>query len=217
MTRAVPAAAILLTGGLLTAGVVLLRRALLVTTVDGFSMEPTLRSGDRLLVRRTRHPRVGQVVVFRYPDFLKAKAPADKRSGLYLVKRVVAGPGDQLPPDWGWPDLRDIGGQTVPPGSYVVLGDNREASFDSRIEGYVTRERLVGVMIRPMAVPAGQAGQARDPDSATTRATSTRVRPARPRWPGSRARPERAASTGHLNAAEVAAAEVAASPGRARP
>ena len=144
MTYAIPDAAILLTGGLLTVGLIL-RRAFLVTTVDGSSMEPALRSGDRLLVRRTKHPRVGQVVVFDYPDFLKAKAPPDKRSGLYLIKRAVAVPGDQLSPDWGWPDLRNISGQTVPPGSYVVLGDNREASFDSRIEGYVTRERLVGV------------------------------------------------------------------------
>jgi signal peptidase I len=177
VTCALPAAAILLTGGLLTAGLVL-RRVFLVTTVDGSSMEPTLRSGDRLLVRRTQYPRAGQVVVFRYPDFLKAKAPPDERSGLYLIKRAVAVPGDQLSPDWGWPDLRNISGQTVPPGSFVVLGDNREASFDSRTEGYVVRERLLGVMIRHMVGPAGQA---RDLGSATARATSARVRPARHR------------------------------------
>jgi signal peptidase I len=161
VTYILPAAAILLAGGLLTVGLVL-RRAFLVTTVDGSSMAPALRSGDRLLVRRTKDPRAGQVVVFRYPDFLKAKAPPDKRSGLYLIKRAVAVPGDQLSPGWGWPDLRNISGQTVPPGSYVVLGDNREASFDSRIEGYVTSERLVGVMIRHMAGPADPADQARD-------------------------------------------------------
>jgi signal peptidase I len=152
VTYALRAAAIVLAGTLLAVGLVL-RRALLVTTVDGSSMEPTFRSGDRLLVRRTRRPRVGQVVVFRYPDFLKAKAPPDQRSCLYLIKRVVAVPGDRLPPGWGWPDLRNISGQRVPRGSYVVLGDNREASFDSRTEGYVTRERLVGVMIRHMAGP----------------------------------------------------------------
>ncbi len=156
MTYALAVVAILLTGGLLTAGVVL-RRAFLVTTVEGSSMAPTLRSGDRLLVRRTKDPRPGQVVVFHYPDFLKAKAPPDKRSSLYLIKRAVAVPGDQLAPDWGWPDLRHISGQTVPPGSYVVLGDNRETSFDSRTEGYVIRERLVGVMIRHMADQAGRA------------------------------------------------------------
>ncbi len=175
MRYALPAAAILLTGGLLTAGLVL-RRAFLVTTVDGASMEPTLRSSDRLLVHRTKHPRVGQVVVFDYPDFLKAKAPPDKRSGLYLIKRIVAVPGDQLSPDWGWPDLRNISGQSVPPGSYVVLGDNREASFDSRIEGYVTRERLVGVMIRHLAGPADQA---RDLGEVMACRTGTAARSAR--------------------------------------
>src|ERR1700722_20122188 len=61
VTYALPDAAILLTGGLLTVGLIL-RRAFLVTTVDGSSMEPALRSGDRLLVRRTKRPRVGQVV-----------------------------------------------------------------------------------------------------------------------------------------------------------
>jgi hypothetical protein len=41
--------------------------------------------------------------------------------------------------------------QRLDPAEPAHLGDNREASFDSRIEGYVTRERLVGVMIRHMA------------------------------------------------------------------
>jgi signal peptidase I len=143
-------------GVLLAAGLLAFWRAFLVTTVDGSSMEPTLRSGDRLLVRRTKRARVGQVVVFEYPDFLKAKAPAASRPGLFLIKRAVAGPGDRVPADWGWPDLCHIGGQVVPPGTFVVLGDNRESSFDSRQDGFISRDRLLGVVIRPLAISPGR-------------------------------------------------------------
>jgi signal peptidase I len=150
-----PAGALLAAGAAI--GLLALRRGFLVTTVDGSSMEPTLRSGDRLLVRRAKRARAGQVVVFQYPDFLKAKAPAAKRPGLFLVKRAVAVPGDRLPQGWGWPDMRRIAGQVVPSGSFVVLGDNREASFDSRHDGFVHRDRLVGVVIRQLNRGADQA------------------------------------------------------------
>jgi nickel-type superoxide dismutase maturation protease len=43
------------------------------------SMEPALRPGDWLLVRRTRRIRPGQVVVARHPG----------RAGIFLVKRAV--------------------------------------------------------------------------------------------------------------------------------
>ena len=36
--------------------------------VTGRSMEPTLREGDRLLVRHGSVPRIGQLVVVRMPD-----------------------------------------------------------------------------------------------------------------------------------------------------
>jgi nickel-type superoxide dismutase maturation protease len=43
------------------------------------SMEPALRPGDWLLVRRTRRIRAGQIVVARHPG----------RSGLLIVKRAA--------------------------------------------------------------------------------------------------------------------------------
>jgi signal peptidase I len=124
----------------------LVRRTLIVTTVDGDSMEPALRSGDRVLVRRTRRARRGQVVMLGYPE---VPSGADT-TGQYLIKRIVAVGGDRLDETWAAPDLVEIGGQVVPHGHSVVLGDNRPSSWDSRHYGFVPRARVVGVMLRKL-------------------------------------------------------------------
>ena len=120
------------------------RRLLILTTVDGSSMAPALRSGDRVLVRRTRRPRRGQVALLRYPP-LPSGAPTGDQ---LLLKRVVAVAGDRLPAEWADPDVHGLGGAAVPAGCAVVLGDNRPASWDSRHYGFVPRERVVGVVVR---------------------------------------------------------------------
>ncbi len=120
------------------------RRLLILTTVDGPSMAPALRSGDRVLVRRTRHPRRGQVALLRFPQ-LPSGAPTGDQ---LLLKRVVAVAGDRLPPSWADPDIHGLAGAVVPPGCTVVLGDNRPTSWDSRHYGFVPREQLVGVVVR---------------------------------------------------------------------
>ena len=81
-------------GVLVALGLVALwaRRSLLVITVDGTSMEPALRSGDRLLVRRTKRIRTGQMVVFTPPE---PREPGGGKGRRFLVKRAVAGPGDR--------------------------------------------------------------------------------------------------------------------------
>ncbi|WIX98311.1 S26 family signal peptidase [Amycolatopsis mongoliensis] len=133
---------VLVLAGLLAAFVA--RRMLILTTVDGSSMAPALRSGDRVLVRRTRRPRRGQVALLRYPP-LPSGAPAGEQ---LLLKRVVAVAGDRLPPGWADPDVHGLGGAVVPGGCAVVLGDNRPASWDSRHYGFVPRERMIGVVAR---------------------------------------------------------------------
>lgn len=126
--------------GTLALGAALLtaRRALIVATVDGSSMEPALHCGDRVLVRRTRRVRPGVVALLRPPA-----SPAGNQT---LLKRVVAGPGDRLPSDWSDIDVHTIAGSIVPPGAAVVLGDNRATSWDSRHYGFVAREQLIGVV-----------------------------------------------------------------------
>lgn len=89
--------------------------------VDGPSMEPAYRAGDRLLVDRTaflrRPPAPGDVVVLRDPE----------RAGHLLLKRIAAAPQ-----------------QAPGPSGYYVLGDNAAASRDSRSFGPVPRRAILG-------------------------------------------------------------------------
>lgn len=66
-----------------------------------------------------------------------------------MVKRATAVPGDPIPRDV--PSLRHVPGRVVPEGLLVVLGDNAEASRDSRHFGYAPSEWLVGVVVRRIA------------------------------------------------------------------
>lgn len=87
--------------------------------VDGPSMEPAYRRGDRVLVSRLaylfRPPLAGDVVVIRDPE----------RAGHFLLKRVAAAT------DGG----RD---------SFYVVGDNAAFSRDSRTFGPIARRLIVG-------------------------------------------------------------------------
>lgn len=117
---------------------VLLRTGYLAVRVHGSSMAPTLRTGDRVLVRRVRPDRLrrGQIVVIAHRP-----GPGDPP---FLIKRAVALPGDRTP---SLPALANAGSR-VPDGSLVVLGDNAAASFDSRQAGYFGADKLVGVVVR---------------------------------------------------------------------
>ncbi|BEL05297.1 S26 family signal peptidase [Actinoplanes sichuanensis] len=114
---------------------VLLRRRLLLVTVEGVSMEPTYRPGDRLLVRRTglAGVRRGAAVVFAAPP------GTDLR---FMVKRAAALPGDPVPA--GIP----VADTVVPAGHLVILGDNSARSADSRTMGFLPAGDVVGVVVR---------------------------------------------------------------------
>ncbi|MEU9839999.1 S26 family signal peptidase [Actinomadura sp. NPDC048032] len=164
MTWLAATAGVLLAVGALTVWV---RLRYLVTTVDGPSMEPALHSGDRLLVRRTRRVRAGQIVVVRIrPPTLDAPPPdepgpapdeevpvvRDHPDGLLLVKRAIAVAGDPVPVD-RVPSLREAREETVPPGALVVLGDNAATSWDSRDYGFVRADQFIGVAVRRLPTP----------------------------------------------------------------
>ena len=151
-------------------GVGLVRRKLAVVEVAGRSMEPVLWSGDRVLVRRARlsELRPGLVAVVEMPRLdtdgpaLPAGWPPGHRE--WLIKRVAALPGDRLPAGVQSPGPDADHHGVVPPGMFVVLGDNAMWSYDSRMIGCIPAERLLGVMIRPLngsPVPAARARSAR--------------------------------------------------------
>jgi len=140
------------------------RRRLVAVTVDGRSMEPTLRDGDRVLVLRRdlRRVRRGNMVVVERPEpgtgWSRLRAPRwhlDGRS--WYVKRAVALPGDPVP-DSVVPAVAATPWAVVPADSLVVIGDAVNSS-DSRQWGYFPADRLLGIVIArlPRAVGSGHA------------------------------------------------------------
>lgn len=141
-----------------------LRSRFAIVNVTGPSMEPTLRHGDRLLVRRASPDRLrtGDIVVIETPGSPVPSGP-DPAAGpgalahaatsltgrLWIVKRVAAGPGDPVPAA-----LSQVAGVTVgapvPADRFVLLGDNPAHSVDSRTHGFYRGEHILGVMVRPM-------------------------------------------------------------------
>ncbi|GHJ53209.1 S26 family signal peptidase [Nonomuraea sp. TT08I-71] len=94
-----------------------LRRRWRLVVVRGSSMAPTLRDGDRLVVRVGRAPAPGDVVVFRARDVVP---DADLT---WMVKRVH---------------------RVEPDGAVTVRGDNAR-SQDSRHFGAVPPGAILGV------------------------------------------------------------------------
>ena len=132
-TTVAVAAAGALAGAVAT--LLLLRRSFELVDVQGSSMEPTLRDGDRVLVRRTTVFHRGDVVVFPVPD-----GPRTSQDPPWLVKRVSGVAGD--PASDGCP--------AVPPGHLAVLGDNPR-SLDSRTFGTVPSRTALGVALCRMS------------------------------------------------------------------
>lgn len=120
--------------------------------VLGYSMEPTLHSGEYLIVEKVSYrftePERGDVIVFDYPLHTEDD----------YVKRIVGLPGDKITITDGVVMVNDLpleesytltdtpGSQTwtVSEDSYFVMGDNRRGSSDSRSWGELKKEYIIG-------------------------------------------------------------------------
>lgn len=130
-----------------------LRQHRRIVTVTGDSMRPTLAAGDRLLVRRTSLPRVkvGDIAVLTAKEFPDADMlatdmlPTDIEH--WVIKRVVATAGDPVPASVA-PVMAVQPGTPLPDGALAVIGDNVDASHDSRVFGYVSADQVFGVVVR---------------------------------------------------------------------
>lgn len=143
--------------GLLVVAVALaVRRFVWVTRVASWSMTPTLQPADLLLTRRLRrseHLDRGDIVVLRSAEL-----------GRRVVKRVAGLPGESVVVDSRGVSVDGVrlaepyvlvnggpgGSFSVPDGAYLVLGDNRARSSDSRSwrQPFVARSAIEGRLIR---------------------------------------------------------------------
>lgn len=127
--------------------------------IKGSSMYPTYLDGEFLLTEKVSYylhePQRGDVVVFKPPV-----------SDDEYIKRIIALPGETvsvnngklyingklLNEDYITSDVYTSGGtyleegiqKTVPEGNYLIVGDNRQHSFDSRSWGPITKKDITG-------------------------------------------------------------------------
>ena len=154
------------------------------------SMEPTLAVGQRVLVNRlSSTPHVGEIVVFHPPAGAEEQLcgnateppssggaacdePGTQAAGVTFIKRVVAGPGDEIYIAEGHvyrrakghasfvreddPYIKACGPSsecnftkpiTIPSGHWFMMGDNRGDSDDSRYWGPVPTSWVIGEAI----------------------------------------------------------------------
>lgn len=127
--------------------------------VSGASMETTFSTGEYIIVDQlTYHfdePKRGDVIIFRYP----------KDPSKFFIKRVIGLPGDTVDlsgktviitntkhPEGVTLNESYIGDmkpsttltEILGTGEYFVMGDNRDASSDSRSWGVLQRDKIVG-------------------------------------------------------------------------
>lgn len=124
------------------------------------SMIPTLMVNDRLIVEKVSYhftePERGDIVVFSPPE---SAGQSFKKEA--FIKRVIGLPGEEIevtggviyvngePLDESYIPSENVptyewGPETVPEGSYLVLGDNRNDSYDGHEWGFLPDRNIIG-------------------------------------------------------------------------
>lgn len=127
--------------------------------VQGASMEPTFHTGEYLIVDqlsyRFEKPEHGDVIIFKYP----------KDPSKFFIKRIIGIPGDTVEIDGNVVTLTNkehpqgytlrepyvaemkpdtVLTQKLGDKEYFVMGDNRDASSDSRVWGVLRENFIIG-------------------------------------------------------------------------
>lgn len=134
--------------------------------VNGDSMQYSFENGEHLLTDklsyRFKEPGRGEVIVFKFPrieryDYIKriVALPGERikiQKGIIYIYNEENPYGYELEEPYLNPNTQtrgrsfiEEGKETkVPEGHYVVLGDNRENSSDSREWGFVPIDNIIG-------------------------------------------------------------------------
>ncbi len=124
-------------------------------------MQPTLQVGDKILVKKSSPylPKRGDLIVFKEPKVAKALDSDPYKKDIFFIKRIIGEPGQVVRVSGGVvyvndqplqepyiaePPAYELAPETVPSESYLVLGDNRNNSFDSHVWGFLPKRQIVG-------------------------------------------------------------------------
>ena len=132
----------------------------LVATVDGPSMQPTLKTNDRLLVTRFTYAltdiKRGDVVICRYdsplyPDMYVKRVIGLPGETISIVEGIVCINGAPIYEDYTFPATEsnkyyNMEPYEIPTDHVFVIGDNRDNSADSRSEiiGAISTDSIIG-------------------------------------------------------------------------
>ena len=131
-------------------------KAFIVTPirVNGSSMEPTLHQKDIMLLNKAAYyfssPKRFVIVVVDMPDEYLIKRiiglPGEsieyKDNTLYVDGKEIKEPISNLETDDF--NIEELGSDKVPDNCYLVMGDNRKNSLDSRELGFIKEEQILG-------------------------------------------------------------------------
>ena len=134
---------------------------MMAVQIKGISMSPTLLDGQRYILLRCpylwRAPRHGEIVVIRDPEDhnLSIKRIIALPNELFEIRRDGVYVNDvKIPEPYLTPKaLADSGNKLIKPThlgpkDFIVLGDNRDFSADSRSYGVVPRDFILGRISR---------------------------------------------------------------------